>query len=184
MSTVSSRRTLTATELLALNGPARTELIEGVLHEMPPASGDHGRVALTVGGLLRAHAAETGGAAFAAETGFRLQAEPDTVRAPDAAYVTPEHAARVGRSPGFWPGAPDLAVEVVSPNDTYSELQAKALGWLEHGSGVVLVIDPDARRVTRYRATDDIVVLSGGQAVDCAPAAPGFAPTVAELLAR
>lgn len=83
-----------------MQGSGRRELIEGVLYEKPPASGDHGRVAVRVGRLLDAYAEEVDGAAFGAETGFRLGSQPDTVRAPDAAYVTPEHAARVGSSPG------------------------------------------------------------------------------------
>jgi Uma2 family endonuclease len=172
-------RTLTAEDLLGMPGAGRRELIEGVLHEMPPAGGDHGAVASEIGGLLREYRKAHGGRTFAAETGFLLGRQPDTVRAPDAAYVTAEHARRVGSSPGYWPGAPDLAVEVVSARD--ADMHEKALSWLGAGCRVVLVVDPGTGRVTRYRTPSDVVVLSGEQPVDCAPAMPGFAPAAGSL---
>lgn len=73
-------------------------------------------------------------------------------------------------------------MEVVSPGDTYSEVHGKALAWVAAGCGVVLVVDPKGRRVTRYRAAHDVVVFAGDQPVDCAPAMPGFAPTASKLL--
>lgn len=175
-------RTLTTAEDLLAMGEGRRELIEGVVSETEPASGDHGRVAWEIGGLLRDYAREHGGVGFAAETGFRLGSDPDTVRAPDAAYVTAEHASRVGRSPGYWPGAPDLVAEVVSPRDSFSAVHSKALTWLAAGARVVLVCDPQEQTVTRYRAADDVTVHTGSEPVDCAPAIPGFAPAAAELL--
>lgn len=175
---------MTADELLALRGDGRRELIEGELREMEPAGGNHGIVALEIGALVREYARAHGGRAFAAETGFRLASDPDTVRAPDAAYVSAAAARAVGSSPGFWPGAPDLAAEVVSPGDSYSEVHEKALGWLAAGSTIVLVADPAAGHVTRYRSAADVSVLAADEAVDCAPAMPGFAPTAAALLAR
>jgi len=96
--------------------------------------------------------------------------------------VRDEHARRVGSSPGYWPAAPDLAVEVVSPSDAFTEVHEKALARLAAGCAVVLVVDPAARHVTRYRAPDDVVVFAAEQAVDCAPAMPGFAPPGAALV--
>ena len=165
-----------------MGGDGRRELIEGVVREMVPAGADHGTVAWEIGGLLRDYVRANGGRGFAAETGFRLATDPDTVRAPDAAYVTAEHAQSVGSSPGYWPGAPDLAVEVVSPSDTYTEVHQKALFWLAAGCRVVLVVDPGAADVSRHRSRDDSATFSGDQAVDCEPAMPGFAPTAAALL--
>jgi Uma2 family endonuclease len=182
MSSASLTRPVTAEELLVMQGEGRRELIEGVVREMPPAGGDHGTIAGEIGGLLREYRRAHGGRIFGAETGFMLARSPDTVRAPDAAYVSEDHAKRVGASPGYWPGAPDLAVEVVSPSDTYTEVHVNALAWLAGGASVVLVVDPAARQVTRYRAADDLVVLAGEQPVDCAPAMPGFAPPAEALL--
>lgn len=180
VATETGTRWVTAQELLERSG--RCELIEGVVTEMEPAGAAHGRIALRVGSLIDRFAAEHGGLAFAAETGFQLAAGPDTVRAPDAAYVA-QRAEAVGETPaGYWPGAPDLALEVVSPPDTYTSVQGKALHWLAAGAGVVLVVDPAAGHVTRYRGPDDVTVHAAEQPVDCAPAMPGFAPTAAALL--
>jgi Uma2 family endonuclease len=69
------------------------ELVAGELCVMVPPGAEHGRVAATVAGLLFAHARQTGaGVTFAAETGFLLARDPDTARAPDAAFVTTERA--------------------------------------------------------------------------------------------
>jgi Uma2 family endonuclease len=173
---------MTADQLLTLPGEGRRELVEGVLCEMGPAGGDHGIVAAEIGGLLREYRQQHGGRSFAAETGFLLARNPDTVRAPDAAYVGRERTRAVERSPGFWPGPPDLAAEVVSPGDTHTDVHEKALAWVSAGCKVVLVVDPIARHVTRYRATDDVATFSDEQTVDCATAMPGFTPTVATLL--
>jgi len=173
---------MSADDLLALPGAGRRELIEGELREMPPAGADHGAVALGIGALIHGHAAEHGGRAFAAETGFLLASGPDTVRAPDAAYVSDAHAARVGSCPGYWPGPPDLAVEVVSPSDTFTAVHSKALGWLEAGCALVLVVDPSAARVTRYRDATDVTIHAAGDVIDCGPAMPGFSPTATALL--
>jgi Uma2 family endonuclease len=173
-----STRARTAEELLRLpDGDRRLELVEGELREMPPAGAEHGTVAFHIAALLERHiAANDAGRGFAAETGFILARNPDTVRAPDAAFVSRERAERAGRVTGYWPGAPDLAVEVVSPGDAYSGLHDKALAWLAAGTQVVLVADPATRRVTLYRSPANVTVLEGDQAVDCSPALPGFAP--------
>lgn len=177
-----SVKLITAEELLAMQGDGRRELIDGILYEMPPAGGEHGKRALDAGVLLHGYAREHGGEAFGAETGFMLARDPDTMRAPDAAYIGPKRADEIGPTPGYLPGPPDLAVEVVSPNDTFSEVHEKALAWVAAGCGVVLVVDPSGRRVTRYRATDDVTAFAGNQPIDCAPAMPGLAPTAAQLL--
>jgi Uma2 family endonuclease len=176
-------RALTAEQLLRLpDDDRRLELIEGELREMPPAGAEHGTVAFHIAALLQRHiTAHNAGRGFAAETGFLLARDPDTVRAPDAAFVSRERAEPIGRVIGYWPGAPDLAVEVVSPGDSYSELHDKALAWLAAGAQLVLVVDPATRRVTLYRSPADVTVLEGEQAVDCAPVLPGFAPSASTL---
>src|SRR6188472_1638802 len=130
-----STEALTAEQLLRLpDDDRRLELIEGELHEIPPAGAEHGTVAFHIAALLESHiTAHQLGRGFAAETGFLLARDPDAVRAPDAAFVSREHAERVGRVLGYWPGAPYLAVEVVSPGDAYSGLHDKAPGWLAAG---------------------------------------------------
>jgi len=162
----------------------RHELVRGELRMMPPPGFEHGRVAATVGVLLGMHVRQTGvGVTLAAETGFLLASDPDTVRAPDAAFVSKERAEKVGRTAKYWPGAPDLAVEVVSPSDSYHEVQDKALEWLEAGSTAVLVLDPPKRTATVYREQGDAHVHGPEDTLDLSNAVPGFSVTVAELFA-
>src|ERR1044071_5488144 len=110
---------MTADELVRLPGNGmRRELIAGELHELPPAGGEHGYVGASALGELRSFVKqhpEIGGGVFTAKTGFRLTRNPDTVRAPDVAYVGPDRLdeARVRSFPEM---APDFVVEVVSPN--------------------------------------------------------------------
>jgi Uma2 family endonuclease len=151
------------------------ELVAGELRGMVPPGAEHGRVAATVAGLLFAHARETGaGVTFAAETGFLLARDPDTVRAPDAAFVTTERAEAVGRTEKYWPGAPDFAAEVISPSDTFADVEAQTLGWLEAGTRLVLVLNPAQRTVTAYRGQEGVRVHSGDEILDLSDAVPGW----------
>ena len=76
---------------------------------------------------------------YAAETGFRLSSDPDTVRAPDVAFVSQANVEAVGEVEGFWPGAPDLAVEVVSPTDSYADVEENIFDWIDAGTKMVVV---------------------------------------------
>ena len=116
----------------------RYELIQGALHMMSPSGNEHGRIAVRLTWRIAQHVErEDLGVVFAAETGFLLQTDPDTVRAPDLAFVTKTRRTEAGNVEGFWPGAPDLAVEVVSPSDSFSQVEEKALAWLTAGTRVV-----------------------------------------------
>ncbi len=161
----------------------RHELIEGQLRAMTPAGAEHGRVAMTAGRLLSVHVHATGtGVTFGAETGFILASDPDTVRAPDAAFVGKAHAEAVGRTVRFWPGPPDFAVEVVSPGDSFSEVESKALGWVAAGVTAILVLDPARGTGTVYRASGEISVCTDGE-LDLSDAVPGWRVAVVEFFA-
>jgi Uma2 family endonuclease len=160
----------------------RYELVRGELRVMVPRGAEHGRVAATVAGLLFVHARETGaGITFAAETGFLLARDPDTVRAPDAAFVASERAEAVGRTERYWPGAPDFVAEVVSPGDTFADVEAKALGWLAAGTKLVLVVNPTRRTATTYRRPEDVRVHTGDALLDLGDAVPGWQVALADL---
>ena len=116
-----------------------------------------------------------------ADPGFLLGR--DHVRAPDAAFITADRVTDAGDRPGFWPGAPDLAVEVISPRDTYSDVAEKALDWLDAGTRMVLVVDPRCQTVTVYRSSSNIVVLSEDDAIDGADVVPGWKLPVREIFA-
>ena len=162
----------------------RRELVRGELRVMTPAGADHGRVAMTVGMLLAGHVRQHGiGVAFAAETGFVLAHDPDTVRAPDAAFVSASRAGAVGRTTRFWPGAPDFAAEVVSPDDRFSEVEEKALMWLHAGAIAVLVLDPARHTATAYRGAGEVRVHTESDTIDLTGAVPGWRVAGAELFA-
>jgi Uma2 family endonuclease len=160
----------------------RRELVGGHVCVMTPAGAEHGRVTATVGFLLRAHVLQSaGGVTFGAETGFVLARDPDTVRAPDAAFVTQAHADAVGRTMKYWPHAPDFAAEVVSPGDSFREVEEKALGWLRAGTLAVLVVDPARRTATVYRGAGEARAYLSDQTLDLGDAVPGWTVAVAEL---
>jgi Uma2 family endonuclease len=162
----------------------RHELVRGDLRELTKPGFEHGRVAATIGMLLAVHARQTGGGVtVAAETGFLLARDPDTVRAPDAAFISKKRADAVGRTVKFWPGAPDLAVEVVSPSDTFHEVQDKALEWLAAGATAVLVLDPAKHTATVYRGKSDAHIHGAEETLDLSDAVPGFSVAVADLFA-
>jgi len=124
---------MTAEQLFAIPDDGqghRHELIEGVKRMLSPAGGQHGMIAARIlrklGNYVEEHRL---GAVFAAETGFLISRDPDTVRAPDAAFVRQERLDEAGTVAGYCPGAPDLAIEVLSPSDTYTLVESKSLGW-------------------------------------------------------
>lgn len=161
----------------------RHELVAGQLRTMTPAGAEHGRVAMTAGRLLSVHVQATGtGVTFGAETGFVLGSDPDTVRAPDAAFVAKTRADAVGRTVKFWPGPPDFAVEVVSPGDSFSEVESKAMGWVAAGVAATIVLDPARRSATVYGAQGDVRVFTEGE-LDLSNAVPGWRVAVADFFA-
>jgi Uma2 family endonuclease len=160
----------------------RMELVKGELVAMTPAGYKHGKIALSFGAALlsfvRAHNL---GDVYGAETGFILSRKPDTVRAPDIAFVRPEQVAQQKRQEGFFDGAPDLAVEVVSPDDTDEEVEAKVLDYLEAGTRLVWVIRPRTRTVTAYRSRADIRLLTKDETLEGGDVLPGFMMGVKEI---
>ncbi len=173
----------TAEQLLQTPGLGRCELLRGELVLMSPAGSEHGGIAANVAAALVAFVKKNRlGRVFGAETGFQIAHDPDTVRAPDAAFVRAERiGSALGR--GFFQGAPDLAVEVVSPGDRASEVLAKVQDWLDAGSRQVWVIDPQTRTVTVYRSRREISVLEASETLSAEDLLPEFRFPVAELFA-
>jgi Uma2 family endonuclease len=152
---------------------------------MSPAGNEHGRVALSlswrVAGFVDEHNL---GAVYAAETGFLLSRNPDTVRAPDFAFIRQQRIDEIGPVTGFWPGAPDLVAEVVSPNDSFADVEAKSLGWLAAGCHVVWVAEPRQRHVTVYRSPEDITVLHSDAVLTEPELLPGWSANVEDLFPK
>jgi Uma2 family endonuclease len=174
---------VTAEQLAStIPGEKPLELVRGEVVEMSPAGFDHGAIALAVGSVLREFVRSHGlGTVTAAETGFILARDPDTVRAPDAAFVARERVGRQGRPEGFFEGAPDLAVEVVSPHDRDLEVEEKILDYLQAGTRMVWVVRPRNQTVTVYRSFSDIRVFLVDETLDGGDVLPGLEVPVSEL---
>jgi len=164
MATADQTTKLTATKLAELpDDGKRYELIRGVLNMMSPAGSEHGRIAGRIFLRLADHVEKNElGETYAAETGFLIEQDPDTVRAPDAAFVSFERLAKVEPTTGYLPVSPNLVVEVVSPNDSFSEVEAKAANWLSAGTQIVLVADPKNHALHIHETDRAICVLKPG----------------------
>lgn len=175
--------TMTADELLRHSIPdKRTELVRGRLVVREPAGFRHGVVAMNIARRLSDYVTSHGlGVVVAAETGFKLFSAPDTVRAPDAAFI------RADRVPqplprGYAEIAPDLVVEVLSPDDRAGEVLAKVGDWLAAGCQLVWVLDPELRLARVYRADGSEAILSVDDAIDGEDLLPGLRVEVGQLV--
>ena len=158
------------------------ELVKGAVVEMPPAGHFHGGVGEEISWRLGAfvHQNELG-QVYLAETGFVLSRNPDTVRAPDISFVAAARVAQQKRQEGFFDGAPDLAVEVVSPYETDSEVQEKVLEFLDAGTRLVWVVRPRFKTVTVHRSPTDVSVLTHQDRLEGEQVIPGFAIPLGEI---
>jgi Uma2 family endonuclease len=178
----SSPLVMTADELLHLHLPDKqVELVRGRLVVREPPGYRHGLVAGKLFMLMANHVRDLDlGAVFAAETGFQLFSDPDTVRAADVAVLRRERLPDPAPV-GYAALAPDLVVEVLSPNDRAGEVLNKVGDWLTAGSRLVWVIDPARRRARVYRSDGSESVLADEDALDGEDVLAGFSCTLAEV---
>jgi Uma2 family endonuclease len=173
-------RITTAEQLLASNLP-RCELVGGELMMMSPAGFDHGRFASKIVAALENHVTPRSlGIVTTAEAGFQLSHDPDTVRAPDAAFVRSDRIPSGGVR-GFFQGAPDIAVEVVSPTDRPAEIVAKVRDWLQGGCFMVWVVDPESQSITVHGGDQVITVFESGDRLTGGTVLPDFTMAVAKV---
>lgn len=121
------------------------------------------------------------GEVFAAGTGFVLSTDPDTVRAPDVAFVAADRLPLGDLPAGYMRLAPDFVVEVVSPSDTASDLQSKVCMWSDAGCRLVWVVYPATQSVTVFRSRDDVWALREEDILDGNPVFDGFSAEVRDL---
>jgi Uma2 family endonuclease len=171
----------TAEQLFHAPELGRCELVRGELIMMSPAGSQHGAIAAEIGAILRDFVKPRRlGVVLGAETGFRISSDPDTVRAPDAAFIRAERVG--GKLPrGFFPGAPDLAVEVLSPDDRAGEVLAKVQDWLGAGCVAVWVVDPRTQTVTVYGDGGKALMLASTDTLTGGDLLPGLSVRVAEI---
>lgn len=179
-------RFVTAEEFEAMTDlpPGRYDLVRGEIIQMSPAGWKHGKVALRVGQLLGNFLErEQLGDAYGAETGFVLSVEPPIVLAPDAAFVRKDRLHLVQREEGFFPGYPDLAVEIISPSDRPTPVMTKVFEYLEAGTPLVWVVDPEDQTVMVFDHLGSGRKLVPGDTLDGGDVLPGFSVPVEHLFA-
>lgn len=174
---------MTADELLHTHiSDKRVELVRGVLIVREPAGSLHGLVAMNLGVELGIFVKHTGaGKVFAAETGFQLASAPDTVRAPDVAFIS-RHRLPPITTTGYAALAPDLVVEVLSPRDRPGEILAKVADWLNAGVRLVWVIDPERRRARAYRQDGTDTIITEEASLEGEDVLPGFSCPLGSIL--
>jgi Uma2 family endonuclease len=167
---------MTAEELMNLPDDGFLyELINGELEKMPPPGHPHGRIAFRLSVLLGQFILDNGlGDGFINDTGFQLTWNPDTVLAPDLAFVTNERFAEGRNKEGYWPGPPHLAVEVLSPHDRLGKVRKKISQWFGFGVQQVWIVDPKHLTVTIYRSESDTTTFSGSDYLESQDLFPGF----------
>ena len=177
-------RLVTAEDLWAMPNNARRELVRGEVRVMAPGGFEHGAIGMNLGRVLGNHVARQRlGVVLSADTGFVLSRNPDSVRAPDVAFVAAARIPTSGLPVTFWEGAPDLAVEVVSPGDTLEEVEEKVDDYLDAGTRMVLVVNPKRRTVTVHRPGAQPVILRQTETIDGGDVVPGFSLPMADVFA-
>jgi Uma2 family endonuclease len=173
MSTTSTAL-MTAEEFMELpDDDLRHELINGEVVTMPLPKFPHGRAAMRLGGPLTLFVEEHDLGEVFDEVGYQLTWAPDTVLGPDLSFVSNVRLNEVVEVTGYWQGAPDIAVEVLSPGDRPGKVKTKISRWLSSGAQV-WIVDPKRRTVTVYRSEADSTTFSGSDCLESQDLLPGF----------
>lgn len=173
---------LTAEDLWQMGEKGRyCELVRGELIEMTPPGGMHGEIALRFGRYLQAHAEDHRLGRVMVESGYWLERNPDTVRGPDVSFLAADRVPPEGLPEGFFPGPPDLAVEVVSPGDSDVEVQDKVMNYLASGTRLVWIVRPRQRTVTIYHPDGSARILRETETLEGEEVVPGFAMPLRDL---
>lgn len=175
-------RLLTAEEFFALPGSRHQELVQGEIVEVMPPGRKHGKLAFRIGKLLDRWADQGHDGEIGVEAGFILGRNPDFVRSPDVYYVRAERLPAGDVADGFWMITPDLAVEVVSPDDTAEKVRAKEREYLAAGTAAVWVVYPSTREVIVH-TPDGLARTYGPDTTLESPALPGFSCAVNDIFA-
>ena len=171
---------MTAGELIHLDGPYRYELVKGELLTMPLPGARHAAVTMKLSLLLSNRIYTNNLGILFAETGFRLESDPDTVLGPDISFVAGAEINSLAQ--GYYPGSPDFAVEVRSPNDRRAGVERKTALWLSLGAKSVWLVDPKSRTVEVVRSSGERRLFQeNDELID--DTVPGFRVKVSEIFA-
>ena len=161
----------------------RLELVRGRLVREPRPGTRHGSLMARLGARLERHVKENRLGIVCMDFGVVLSTEPPTVRGPDIGFISADRLPPEGAPIGFLRVAPDLAVEIVSPSNTASEIQEKVLEYLEAEARLVWVVDPQTRVASTYRSRDEIRLLGEEDELEGGDVLPGFRLALRELFA-
>ena len=175
------RALLTAEEfyLFCCRNDGRYELVDGEVVELAPPNDEHGEVASNVDTAFNNYRRRRGVGRSRVETGYTLRTGPGTVRIPDVSFVFQPRVE--GRGSGFPVGAPDIAVEVVSPSDTAAEVDRKVVDYLSAGSQRVWVVYPAGRRVLIHRTDGSILSYTDNDVITDEELLPGFSLPLSDI---
>lgn len=178
--TTTQIRLITADELLMMPDDGyRYELLRGVLIRKMPPGNPHVYVVIWTSVEFGNYVRDHNYGSVRAEIGYKLESDPDTVRAPDVSWIAP---GRITESiPGYPELVPDLAVEVKSPGNSKPEMAAKAQMWLSYGSRISLVLNPENTTVIICRPNAEPVTLGEDDDLDLDDLLPGFSCPVWRL---
>ncbi len=184
MSAFPESKVLTAAELERISPPNKsTELVRGQLIVREPPSTEHGRtqgnLAYFITDFVRRNRL---GVVFGQDTGFRIESDPDTVRAPDTAYLAQERVAQIPNR-GYASLAPDLVAEIISPDDRPGEVLAKIGQWLNAGTKLVWVIEPRLTETRVYRGDGSLTIVPADGSLDGEDVLPGFSCRLVDIFA-
>ncbi len=174
---------VTGEELLAMGDIGPCELIEGEIRPMPPTGFEHGSIENLIGARLRLFAEQyQRGRVAVGEVGIYTRRNPDTVRGADVVFISNERYAQQ-QSEGYLDVAPDLVVEVISPEDRWSGVMKKLEEYFDIGVRLVWVVDPGTRRVYAYRSLTDVRHFTESDTLPGDDVLPGFSLPIAEIFA-
>ena len=172
---------MTGEDLFELGDIGRTELVKGELIRMAPTGHLHGYIELRFGKALSIFVDEHKlGRVLSGEVGLYTQRDPDTVRGADVAFISNERLAQV-QSHSFLDVAPELIVEILSPDDRWYAVNAKLTEYFDVGVQMVWVADPHQRQVRVYRSLTEVDILTVDDTLSGGDVLPGFSVPVAEL---
>jgi Uma2 family endonuclease len=172
---------ITATELEAMPDGERFELFKGALRDMSPPGGRHGKVLARLTRSLSSFVEDKRLGEVYVDSGFVIAREPDTVFAPDLAFVRADRVLPEDAQAGFLHQIPDLAVEIVSPGDRAGQVLEKVMIYLNAGLPVVWTIDPKRQRVMVWDASNLVREFGPGQVLDGGEVLPGFQLPIVDI---